>query len=135
MSTTAAIDEAVITRLQGDATLLALAPGGIWPDSAPESLTSCYVLVTLQIETPVHQLGGIAYLVARLQVSAIAPSLTSTTAKAAADRVDVMLHGARFTITGQTYLDCKRVERFGYSEQDGPLVWQHRGFDYEVWSS
>jgi hypothetical protein len=133
VSVTAAPDEALIGRLQADATLLLLAPGNVHLDVAPENTPQPYIVVTLQIETPTHEQGGMAYLVARFQIKAVQQAANASDVKAVADRIDVLLNGASFTIAGHTQMDCKRVERFGYAQFDGPLLWQHRGFDVELW--
>lgn len=131
-----AIDNAVMSKLQGDATLLSLAPGQVQRDFAPEGAVDIgrFVIVNLQTELPTFEQGGTAHLVARYQVKVVDRATTKTAAQAALDRIDTLLNGVALTIAGQTHMISQRVERFAYVERDGPLIWQHRGMELEVWS-
>jgi hypothetical protein len=131
-----AVDNAVVAKLQGDATLLGLAPGNVYMDFAPEGAVNVgrFVIVDLQLETPVYEQSAIAHLIARFQVKVVDRSTTKTAAQAALDRIDTLLHLQPLTIAGHTHMVTNRVGRFHYIERDGPLIWQHRGIDVEVWS-
>lgn len=131
-----AIDDAVMAKLQGDATLLSLAPGNVWADSAPEGAIDIgrFVIVNLQLETPTYELGGVAYVAARYQVKVVDRSTTKTAAQAALDRIDTLLHNVALTIVGHAHMISKRVARFAFKELEGPNTWQHRGADYEVYA-
>jgi hypothetical protein len=137
MSVTFAADEALIARLQADATLATLAPGGVWPDVSPENTTDVHVVVALQIERTADEQGGAGYRAARLQVKAVGRSTDAEDVKAAADRIAALLDGQSFSITGETLMTCHRApdnSKFAYTERDGPYLWKHAGFDFELWS-
>lgn len=131
-----AIDDAVMAKLQGDATLLSLAPGNVWADSAPEGAIDIgrFVIVNLQLEQVTHEEGGVAYVVPQYQVKVVDRSTTKTAAQAALDRIDTLLHNAPLTIAGHTHMISRRVGRFAFKELEGPNTWQHRGAEYEVWA-
>lgn len=136
MSVTAAPDEALIGRLQADATLATLAPGMVHVDFAPEGADALgvFVVVNLQIERSELEQGGTAFVIGRFQAKAVGLATSSAAVKAASDRIDALLNGASFSITGMSFMACHRVDRFGYVERDGPLIWQHRGCDFELWA-
>lgn len=136
MSTIAAVDEALIGRLQADVTLQGLAPGGVHLDVAPEEVADrgVFVIVSLQIGVPTDKQGGVAFHRDRFQVKAVARSTNAAGAKAAADRFHALLHQTSYAIPGNTLMMSHRVERFGFTERDGPFEWKHIGGDYEVWT-
>lgn len=137
MSVAFAADEALIARLQADATLATLAPGGVWPDVSPENTTDVHVVVTLQIEQTEYEFESVSHRIARLQVKAVGRATDAEGVKAAADRIAALLDGQSFSITGETLMTCHRApdnSKFAYTERDGPYLWKHAGFDLEVWS-
>lgn len=138
MSTLCAVDEAILARLQADATLAALAPGGVWLDLAPDHVIDVHVAVTLQSEETVYRQGGAAYRVTRLQVKAVGRTTDSAAVKAAADRCLALLEDAAIAIPDHTLMISQRAAdagRFVITERDGPYLWRQVGFDLEVWTS
>jgi hypothetical protein len=129
----AAIDEAVMAKLQGDATLASLAPGGVYRDVAPENVPDPFVIVGLQAHRDVYeQASAPAYEEPIYLVKAVAKDTDGAGAKSAAARIHALLHGATLTISGFTPMDCKRIERIAFTERDGPVYWQHNGGLYQV---
>lgn len=141
MSVIAAVDEAVIGRLQADVILQGLAPGGVHRNVAPEDVVTAaadgrvFVTVKLQIGLPTYEQGGVAYFRDRYTVRAVARTENAAGAKAAADRFHALLHETSYAIAGSVLMNSELVERFDDTERDGPFEWQHIGGDYEVWTS
>jgi hypothetical protein len=111
-----AIDTAVLNRLSGDATLTALLTGGIhelWEETAG-GLTEPYALVTLFTAKDVEELRRRAWEECRYLVTVHADlSVTSiSTVRQACARIDVLLDGATFAISGYTLLKSERERRF-----------------------
>lgn len=129
------IDTALIGALQADATLATLAPGGVWPDVAPEGATDrgVFVIVQLQAHEDVdEQAAAVAYEVPRYLVKAVERSSVGAAAAAAYTRVHALLQGVALTITGFHWMDTRRESRVSYTEQDGPFYWKHTGGIYRV---
>jgi Protein of unknown function (DUF3168) len=128
-----AIDAAVMSKLQGDATLTGLAPGGVYPDVAPEDTPDPFVIVTLQAHEDVHELTRLsAFEVPRYLVKAVGLGTDAADAVAAYARIHALLQGQTLTISGFTWMDTARESRVKYVERDGPVYWQHVGGIYRV---
>ena len=61
MASTAAIDAAVIAKLATDATLAGLAPGGVFRDMAPQSVTTPFVIVSQMAHEDDYSIGSQAF--------------------------------------------------------------------------
>jgi hypothetical protein len=130
-----AVDIALVTALQADATLATLAPGRVHWGSAPEGVALPCVIVTLQLGESVDEQGGTAHTRDRYQVKVLDRASTKTAASAAASRVDVLLNGQPLTISGRAHMVTVGRDRFALPpERIGSDLWQHVGRDYEVWS-
>jgi hypothetical protein len=132
------IDAAVVAKLAGDATLMALMPDGVFMDVARSGATK-FVIVSLviaqdgQAMSPSRPYEDVLYL-----VKAVEQSTTGTNVRAAAARIDVLLHDQPLTITGYAHMGTRRQERVRYTEVDvvnNDTRWQHRGGRYSVWAS
>ena len=136
MAVTDAVDQALMAALLNDATLTALAPGRVHRSFEPEAAAPgrC-VIVTLQHEAATEKHGATAFYQTQYAVKVVDQAPTKTAAQAAADRIDAILLGAPLTISGQTHMLTRRVERFEEVERVGSAIWQHVGADYEVWST
>jgi len=126
-----AIDVALVTKL-GDATLAALAPGGIWLTQAPPAMNATHIVYTLATGDNEQQFGGIAWKERYYTIEAIAT--TKAAADAAAARIDALLDGGTLTITGQI---CMKVEAQGDEIKDvedlnGDTRYYHSGDTYLV---
>ena len=127
------VEQAVVTKLGGDATLTTLAPGGVWLDVAPQSATSPYVIVGLQAHIEEVGLGEARlFETAVLLVKAVGDGSGAAAALAAADRIDALLHAGTLTVTSATLMSMTRSERVRFVEVDGDVRYQHAGGLYEV---
>ena len=134
MASTAAVDAALIARLASDATLTASAPGGVFRDTAPQGVSTPFVIVTQLTHEDVYAIGSQAYESLVYLVKAVDLSTSGLAAQSAADRIQVLLQGATPTVTGYRVMLIQRDERVAYTEVDdaGDRRWQHRGGRYLV---
>lgn len=135
MADTSALEAAIIARLTADATLTALAPGGVFMDVSKQGVTYPCVIVTQTSHEDNYQLGNsAAYESALFLVKVVDASTAATAAEAAYRRVHTLLQLVTLTITGYTCLDCVREERTAYVEldADSDRRFQHRGGFYRV---
>lgn len=134
MSSTSAIDAALIAKLANDATLTGLAPGGIYRDTAPQNARTPFVIVTQMAHEDDYGLGAQLFEQVRYLVKAVDFATSSTGAQAAADRIQALLQVASMTVTGYRSLLIQREERIAYVEVDETpdRRYQHRGGIYLV---
>ena len=134
MSSTAAIDAAIIAKLANDATLTTAAPGGVYRDIAPQGVASPFVIVTQMAHGDEYAIGSQAYEELTYLVKAVGSGTSGNAAQTAADRIHALLQGATLTITGYRSLIVQRAERVGYVEVEdaSDRRWQHRGGMYLV---
>lgn len=129
------VDDAVLAHLRGDSTLLALAPGGVWPEVAPAEAPNQGVFVILQLqahEDVDQQADEVAYEVPRILAKAVGRDSNAAGVRAAYARVHALLQGVALTIAGYHWMDTRREGRVSYTEQDGPYYWRHRGGLYRI---
>lgn len=127
------IEQAIVAKLGGDATLTALAPGGVWLDVAPSHVDPPYVIVSLQAHSDVEAMPSArAYEDAEILAKAVSDSTAAATALGAADRIDTLLQGGSLTITDGTLMAMTRSMRVRYVEIAGDERWQHAGGVYNV---
>lgn len=140
MSDTSEIDAAVITKLRGDSTLATLMPDGVFFDVAKPGATRS-VVVSQVIHEDEYSLRAKAFEKVLYFVRAVAKgtdgSASASNVKAAAARIDALLHDVTLTITGYRHMQTLRIERVRYTEvdEDTGERWQHRGGRYEVWAA
>lgn len=139
MSDTAAIDDAVVAKLAGDATLMAITTGGVYFGVAPRGETKV-VIVSMVIHEDEYSMRAKAYERVLYTVKAVMKAKTATGvsgADAAAARIDALLHDVALTITGYRHMLTLRTERVRYPEldEDSDERWQHSGGRYEVWAA
>lgn len=126
------VDGALMTLLQADPTLHAIATDGIWFGSTP-SQAHRYVLVNRITGDPTYEFQDVAWLDLIYQVKAVLQGTSSVDLKTAADRIDaLLLHG---TVTPPAYLlrDQLLEAPIRYVEVDpinADLRWQHGGGRY-----
>ena len=129
-----AVDQAVMTTLQADATLATLATGGVHREYKPESQPSGpFVIVELVDELPTYKHGGIAYQQTSYEIEVVDQSTMKTDAIAVLDRVDALLMGP-LSIAGHTFMTTDRTSRMDDPERVGSDLWQHVGCVYTIWS-
>jgi hypothetical protein len=128
-----ALDAAIIGRLRGDAALMALIPGGVHEDPAPDEAVAAgaFVVVGLVTESSDREFGGTAFESPRYMVKAVASGAQGPTA--AANRIDVLLGGGvdnppvLLTVAGYGPVYVSRDERIRYRQLDNGVMWSHRG--------
>lgn len=127
-----AVDAAVVAALQADATLQGLAPGGVFPDLAPEQTPTPYLIVGLESHTDVDEEGRPAFEEAVYLVMAIDKADDAAAANAAYARAHAVLTGTTLTASGVTVMDLTRRGRVRLAERDGSVIWRFVGGRYRV---
>jgi hypothetical protein len=129
------VDRAVLAKLEGDAALTALLPGGVYWDQAPEG-TTAFVIVSLSTSRGLPELNDaetfreFVYL-----VKAVARGAAATPTADADARIEALLdHGTLdLTAAGGDLMVMRWVDRVRYTETTGAAeTWQHRGARYQV---
>jgi hypothetical protein len=136
VSSTAAIDQAIIARLAGDATLTAAAPGGVFRDMAPQGVSTPFVIVSQMSHGDEYAIGSEAYEELLYLIKVVDQANSGSAAQTAADRVQTLLQTVTLTITGYRSMLIQREERVVYVEVDdeSDRRWQHRGGLYRVYA-
>jgi hypothetical protein len=132
---TQAVDTALIAKLTGDATLMGLAPGGVYREVAPQGVDEPFIVVQQMTHEDQYLLRrqaafeSIAYLVKAVQMS-----MSASAVQACADRIHVLLQNGTLAPTGYTLTLMQREERVAMIEidEDRDLRHQHRGGIYRV---
>ena len=129
------IDNALVTRLGSDATLLALCPNGAYMDEAPPGATR-FVIVSLVDESDAQMFGSRAYEDALYHVEAFMLStVAGANIKAAAARIDALLEDQPLTVAGYKPMALYRESRVRLTEVDevDPSIrWFRRGGEYRL---
>jgi len=136
MSDSSDVDAVLVAKLQADVALTALMPDGVWVDEAPPGLKR-YVHVSLIDEHDGVMFEGRSdenalYLV---EARALSTVVGPTTMKAAAARIDALLHLGTLLIPGYTLQVMRRTERTRMTDVDAAdtsLRFYHRGGRYQV---
>lgn len=140
MPDSSAIDNALVTKLGGDATLLALMPNGAYFDVAPPGSTR-FVIVSLanshdeSMMMSARAFEEMTYLIKAVGRQTPSAPLPSNAMKDAAARIDALLDDGTLTVPGYALMVMRRVERIRVTEvdeTDESILWQHRGGMYEV---
>lgn len=128
-----AVDAAVATAL-GDASVTALAPGGIYNGQVPASATPAGAWIEFdtvagmdEIRTLRAASGATGRVVPlRYVVRAVCKGFSKAPAKAALAAVDAVLDDATFVLTHGTFLSCRRERFLGDLTDDlvGGVVYQ-----------
>jgi Protein of unknown function (DUF3168) len=135
----AAVEQALMAVLAGDAALAALLPGGVWRDVGPTNMTR-FVVVQFETHEDVERFGsGAQYEMFRYNVTARIMEKTGANADAAAARIHALLHDQVLApITGYTHMMTLRVERVSHPEIDdfdNEIRWWMAGGAYEIFVS
>ncbi len=137
MSDSSDVDAALIAKLQGDTALAALAQPGafvFWADEAPAGLTK-FISVSLVDHNEVAMFGGTAHEDALYLVKWVEQSSTVKNAKAAAARIQALLHLGTLTVAGYSLMVMRRRSRIRMTEVDeldSSIRWYHRGGRYQL---
>lgn len=133
---TSDIDAAILAKLGSDAALLALAPNGVYFDLAPAGSTR-FVIVSLVDAHDEPQYGGTAYedLLYAIEYRELRQATTASNAKAAAQRIRVLLEDQPLVVAGYRWMTVhrERAERQTESDDvDASIKWNRRGGQYRV---
>jgi len=134
MADSSDIDNALVTKLANDATLLALCPNGVYVDEAPAGSTR-FVIVSLVEEADGGIFGGRAMEDALYQVEAQMLSTAGGNIKAAAARIDALLEQGTLTVAGYSTMALFRESRIRLTEvdaADNAIRWFRRGGNYRL---
>ena len=128
-----ALDRALVGRLMGDATLMALMPDGVFFDVGGHGATA-FVIVGLLSDHDDPMFGGRAYEDPEYVVKAVHLATSADVADEAAARIDALV-AIPVTADGYTCTALERVERIAYTEVDDldpSIRYQHRGGRYAL---
>ena len=133
-----AIHEGFKNYLKADATLMTLAPGGIWLKEAPQAARGVFVIWRVQAteQDLTHDRGGYDKVV--YSVMAATQDSNPAGALAAARRMNELLTGARFPVDGYQVVRCELWPDgpdINEVDLDGDRRWQYRGAVWDVWVS
>lgn len=125
--------------LNGDATLLAAAPGGIHLGQAPQGATYPFVEVRWQDAPRPTKVGGggDAYRTQLVLVKGV--SQTALTASQPAScgtidaRINTLLDNVTLSITGRSHMATFRDSSIFYPEQGPDATYWHQGGVYRIW--
>ena len=137
MPDSGALDTAVLTVLQDDATLKGYMPDGVFFDAAPPGAKR-FVLLSIFDALDTDVFGGRAIESINYAVRAVGLSTLSPDMKAAAARIDALLSDPpSIAVAGFTFMTCYRDEpgRIRYTQVDAvdaALRWYHRGGHYRI---
>lgn len=130
-----AVDSALVTLLQSDATLKAWLPDGVFFDSAPQGAKRFAIVHVDDHEDEYVLEGKKGFEHFEYFVKAVIFSNSATDARNACARIDALLHNgeARVTPTGYRVVHLQRIHYRRYSEPDvdPSQHWQHEGASYE----
>ncbi|MBP8291937.1 MAG: hypothetical protein KAX65_04140 [Caldilineaceae bacterium] len=123
------------TKLHGDATLLALVPGGVYTWPVPATYSGQYVLYQMQSGVDIRGVGPSRLGVNGLWlVRVVAEALSfGGNLQTAANRLDVLLQAASGTATGGTVWSCVREQPFQLVELANGRQFRHLGGIYRLW--
>ncbi len=139
------VTNALLAKLQGDATLAALMPDGAWLDEAPPGAKR-FVIVSLIDSTNVRAFGGLAWIDSLYWVEARALSTTGGNVHLAASRVAVLLDplaplapatlafpaGSGYAFLPQRGCGEQDTERIEVDEIDPSIRWKRCGGHYRI---
>jgi hypothetical protein len=131
------VDAALVAHLASDATLAGLLGGPhVYFDLAPQGLTA-FVLVRLVSHAEEAMMpGATAYEVFTYLVKVVIQTSSGDVVKAAAARINDLLHYGAMPITGYALMVVNRRERVRFAELDDVnRAWMHRGGVYDVWAA
>ncbi len=134
-----ALETAIYLVLQ-DATLLALATGGVFVGMAPEGTTEPYVTISAQDpDRPTKVMGGTDAYREHLYLVKGVVKVAKTTSKPAAcglidARIDTLLDNATLSVSGHTNMATLRESSVQYPEVTPDAVYWHQGGVFRVFT-
>lgn len=123
------------TTLSGDATITTDAPGGVWPNEAPPSVSTPYVVIGHQGGHDVMGVNSARLMVDDLyRVSVSAPVTATVTVQAVADRIDALLQRKSGTQGGVSVMHCRREQVQIVPENVAGQDWTTARLLFRVWA-
>lgn len=106
------------STLKGDATLMSLAPGGVYRAMAPETATTPFIVMSFQGGSDVVTANAFRLMDDLLfQVKVVGPASITNTLVQAANRLDALLGGpTRGTLSTGYILACYRQSPYQYDD-------------------
>jgi hypothetical protein len=114
---------------------MALAPGGVFREIAPQGSAEPYVIVQMMRHSDEYLINrGEAFEEFTYMVKAVQRNTSGATVQSVADRIHTLLQDGTMTITGYNLTTMQREERIAYVELDEnrDQRYQHRGGLYQV---
>lgn len=123
------------SKLHGDATLLALVPGGVYTWPVPANISGAFVLYQMQSGMDIRGNGpGRIGVNGLWLVRAVFEALSfGGNLQTAANRIDTLLQAASGTATGGVVWACVREEPFQLVEVADGRQFRHLGGTYRIW--
>lgn len=137
MADSSAVDAALVAKLLGDATLMAMVPDKVYFDVAPPNATK-FVIVSQEGHEDTYAMPEAdAFERFSYLVKAVIQGTGSAEVSSAAARIHTLLHHGTLSPTGYAVMTIERTQRIRYLEVDDAanVRWQHRGGIYDVWVS
>lgn len=126
------MEQMIFTRLNADAQLSTLAPGGVWRGVAPESASGTVVVFSQVSSQDTYALAERAYSDFTYQIKAITPGTSAVPAWDASERVEALLTDAPLTLPEGALMACRRQTVISATETDGGEQYQHAGGLYRI---
>jgi hypothetical protein len=119
--------------LGADATLLALAPGGIARNRPSQEAAFPFVVWQFLSGTTTQTASAVRiWLDSVYQVKAVGQGDSIASLKAVADRIDTLLDRAHGAVTGGTIVACTLEGEIAYEEVVAGVAYQHLGGRYRL---
>jgi hypothetical protein len=115
-------------KLTGDATLMALIPGGVKRSYAPSGTVAPYAIIGYQAGHDVLTVN-VTRIMSHLlfQAKIVGPAKNTVAIFQAAARLDDLLKRTSGSATGSLILSCYREQALHYDELVGEEVWMNAG--------
>ena len=125
--------EAIYEQLTGDASLMALATGGVHHGRAPQGSAFPTVIFAKLTGTPTHTFTGQLSREIWL-VKGVSKGASAAPAEAIDAAIETALHDAALQIDDQTTLYLRRESDVDYQEYDGADQYNHVGGHYRLFT-
>lgn len=131
---------AVYNALTGSTALTTLLAGGtasqsVFQDLAPEGATAPYVVYQTQSPSmPQYVFSRVAYENTIYAVRGVTQGPSKAAGGTIAAKIDAALNDATLTVSGYTFLKCRRLQDIDYGEIVAGVRVSHIGGAYRVWA-
>lgn len=127
-----ALSTGIYTLLTGDATLMALATGGVHSQRVPQDTAPPYVVFAQQSALDHYAFTRRAWEERFYLVRGITKGSNADAADDIAARIDTILNDATLTVAGYANIVCRRVNPIEYTESPGGVEYHHAGGVYRI---